>query len=419
MTTLQGVLAQVRERVDRYTGAPINEQETKAALIEPILRALGWDVEDIEEVRREYKPKSADNPVDYALLILRTPRLFLEAKGLGENLDDRKWANQIMGYAVVAGVQWVVLADGDAYRIYNSHAAVPVEEKLFRTVRISDANSRTAETLGLLSKERMTENWIDALWKAHFVDRQVRAAVQALFSSDPDAALVRLIARRIPALSHSEIKNSLGRVRIHLDFPVEPAAAPGPSAPPRRKVAAELSKLTTVPPEAGGPGEPTPWRDVSLQDLIAAGLIEPPSALEKTYKGHRFTARVEADGRVTFDGKTYESLSASAGMARLSIIGAPPGREYPQTNGWTFWRFKDEDGHIKPLDMLRQRYVATGGVACPDGQDRSSADWKARHGLPCSVRSGSGQVARRARLYGPRGQLTDRLAPCSPAARPR
>jgi predicted type IV restriction endonuclease len=64
MTTLEGVLAQVRERVDRYTGAPINEQETKAALIEPILRALGWDVEDIEEVRREYKPKRADNPVD-------------------------------------------------------------------------------------------------------------------------------------------------------------------------------------------------------------------------------------------------------------------------------------------------------------------------------------------------------------------
>jgi hypothetical protein len=83
MAVLDAVLGQVRQRVDRYRGSPIGEQNTKAALIEPVLRALGWDVEDIEEVQREYKPKSADNPVDYALLVLRTPRLFLEAKGLG------------------------------------------------------------------------------------------------------------------------------------------------------------------------------------------------------------------------------------------------------------------------------------------------------------------------------------------------
>jgi hypothetical protein len=99
---------------------------------------------------------------------------------------------------------------------------------------------------------------------------------------------------------------------------------------------------------------------VSLQDRTTAGLIKLPLAIEKTYKGHRFTARVETDGRVSFLGKTYASLSTSAGMARLSIIGAPPGREYPQTNGWIFWRFEDEDGQVKPLDVLRWRHVTSG-----------------------------------------------------------
>jgi hypothetical protein len=79
--------------------------------------------------------------------------------------------------------------------------------------------------------------------------------------------------------------------------------------------------------------------------------------LEKTYKGNRLTGRLEPDGRVTCLDKTFDSLSTSAGVARASIIGVPPGRKYPQTNGWTFWRFRDSDGRIKRLDVLRHRFV--------------------------------------------------------------
>jgi hypothetical protein len=117
MAALSEVLAHVGERIQRYRNSlPINEQNTKAALIDPVLRTLGWDIEDVEEVHREYKLKSADNPVDYALMILRNPRLFIEAKPLGDSLDDRRWASQIMGYASVAGVEWVVLTNGDGKR---------------------------------------------------------------------------------------------------------------------------------------------------------------------------------------------------------------------------------------------------------------------------------------------------------------
>ncbi|MET0236812.1 MAG: hypothetical protein ABW224_19340 [Kibdelosporangium sp.] len=48
---------------------------------------------------------------------MRTPRLFIEAKGLGENLDDPRWANQTISYAAVAGVEWVALTDGAEWRI--------------------------------------------------------------------------------------------------------------------------------------------------------------------------------------------------------------------------------------------------------------------------------------------------------------
>lgn len=367
MTALGQVLTQVRERALRYRDSPIGEQDTKAALIEPVLRALGWDVEDLEEVQREYKPKSADNPVDYALSILRTPRLFVEAKALGGNLDDRRWANQIMGYAAVAGVEWVVLTNGDEYRIYNSHATVPVDEKVFRTIRITDEESRVEELLGVLSKDRMKGNAIDMLWKAHFVDRRIRAALETLFTAEPDAALVRLLGRRVPSLSTSDIKAGLSRVRVRLDFPEE-AATDRPPAPASANRPSRMSesRRATPPssPQAQGkpPGEATPWRNVSVQDLIAVGLIKPPLHIEKTYKGHRATGRLEADGRVTYDRKAFDSLSVAAGVARATVIGAPPGRKYPQTNGWTFWRFKDADGQLKPVDCLRQRHFQSGSM---------------------------------------------------------
>ena len=228
MRSLEETLGQVRQRILRARSRrSVNEQNTKATLVEPILRALGWNPEDLEEVEREFKVKRRDKPVDYALLVLRTPRLFIEAKALGQNLDDRRWANQIMGYAAVAGVQWVVLTDGNEYRIFNSHATVAIDKKLFRKIRIVDEGSLVVETLGLLSKQQLTENRIDVLWKAYFVDRQVGSAIEELFA-EPGSSLVRLVRKQTGDLSPKEIRASLGRAELHLDFPIK--TMPGPTS---------------------------------------------------------------------------------------------------------------------------------------------------------------------------------------------
>jgi len=64
-------LAKVRDRISqiRERGDHLSEQDTKAILIEPVLAALGWRLDDIADVRREYRAKPQDNPVDYALLV--------------------------------------------------------------------------------------------------------------------------------------------------------------------------------------------------------------------------------------------------------------------------------------------------------------------------------------------------------------
>lgn len=353
VTDLGLVLDTVRKRIARHQRENIGEQDTKAALIVPVLRALGWDVEDLEDVKLEYRRRSSDNPVDYALFLLRSPRLFIEAKSLGSRIDDGKWAGQILAYATVAGVEWVALTDGNEWRIYNSHATVPVEQKLFRVVRIADPDDHAEQTLQLLAKSQMADHLIDVLWKSDFVDRQVRDALVGLFGPEPDPSLVRLVRARAPSLTPGEIRSSLGRLRTTFDFPVAhaPVAPAAPAVSMRTPAPAPVTVST-----AAKVGDGTPWRGVSLGQLIEEGLVRVPLDLEHRYKGAQLTARIEGPDRIVFAGQAYDSVSTAGGMARKSIVGSPPGRLYPQTNGWTFWEFRTGDGALRQLDDLRRQF---------------------------------------------------------------
>ena len=143
---LHETLTKVRARIVELSDHDdrIGEEETKAILIDPVLTALGWRVDELQDVRREYRAKSQDNPVDYALLAFGKPRLFVEAKALSSALD-RKSASQLLGYAAVVGVGWCLLTNGDEYRLYNSHASVDVDEKLLSR----SASSGSIRTSGL------------------------------------------------------------------------------------------------------------------------------------------------------------------------------------------------------------------------------------------------------------------------------
>ncbi len=362
---LQALAARVSELRDRIgralkRGESIGEEDTKRVFVNPLLQTLGWDIQDLDEVKNQYRHRSQDNPVDYALFMLRTPCLFVEAKPLNASLDDRKWTAQTIGYAATAGVEWCVLTNGDEYRLYNAHAPVDADEKLFRKVRLSDdtSDALTTETLDLLSKSKMEEKRLNVLWKAHFVDRRVKAVLEALIRNQ-DASLVRLLHKKTSGLTHGDIRHSLKRADAQVGFPMTPSSGQAPEAqgePTRRKVR---------PPRRGarkGSAEGKKERithDCALKDLLEAGLISPPFEIEATWRKQRFTAVVEKDGSVTFQGRAYRSLSVSGGMAR-NIASGPPkdGRPYYQTNGWTFWKYRDSrTGKLEVVDVLRQRYL--------------------------------------------------------------
>jgi hypothetical protein len=342
MAGLTETLEEVRKRIVLYQDKEMNEQNTKTALIDPVLRALGWEVGNLEEVSQEYKRKSQDKPVDYALLLLRTPKLFVEAKALGQDLDDRKWANQIMGYAAVAGVNWVVITNGNDYRIYNAAVAVPVEDKLFRSVRLTEESAAAEETLALLSKERIRDNDIEVLWNAHFVDRQVRTALEGLFSPESDPSLVRAVRKRVRDLSAKDIRASLARLHARFDFPVETEITP---VPPGKRRRTTPFRATTVSGKKKVVG-------VTLRDVIEAGLLKPPLKLTVRYKGQHLESELRRDGTVCFQGKEYKTCSTAADFARKTVTG-----HRMNTNGWVFWHYRDQEGKAVLLDTARQMFL--------------------------------------------------------------
>jgi hypothetical protein len=347
-------LHRVKERVDRYGSKGINEQDTKATLIQPVLRSLGWDVEDLEDVQREYKIRKQDKPVDFALFLLRTPCLFVEAKGLSQNLDDRKWANQIMGYAGVAGVGWVVLSDGNEYRLYNSHAKVPIDEKLFRSVKIADDPAVACETLALLSKERMNESEIDVLWNAHFVDRQLKSAISELFSPAPDPAVIRLLAKKVPNLSPKEVRASLQRASLIFDFPIKTGIDRLSSTSRKTR---PTSKPATGPIKKGRVTRK--FFDLGVKSsevvprLLRDGILRAGLEISADYRGETLVATITSDGQVKFRGAKYKSPSAAGAAAKAFVSG-----KFMATDGWSFWSYMDGNGANVPLSVAREHYLA-------------------------------------------------------------
>ena len=113
------ILFKIKRKLERLGNRSIGEVQTKESFINPLISALGWDITDFDEVKLEYKATKKDTPVDYALMDDRmNPKLFIEAKQLGLNLDDHKWIAQILVYCSMAGVKWALLTDGNHYRLY-------------------------------------------------------------------------------------------------------------------------------------------------------------------------------------------------------------------------------------------------------------------------------------------------------------
>ena len=134
---LVGCIELLQERIRSHGDAlRENETRTRMALIDPLLRALGWDVSDPKVVAPEYKV--GGGLADYALLRADgRPAATLEAKKLGETLSSHRM--QMLNYANASGIEYAGLTDGNHWELYSVFERGQLDDR--RKLEASIANT--------------------------------------------------------------------------------------------------------------------------------------------------------------------------------------------------------------------------------------------------------------------------------------
>jgi hypothetical protein len=208
----------LRAQLERHRKEGLKEYPTRTIFIDPLLGALGWDVRDPDEVELEH-PTVDGKSVDYAMKVNRKVVLHIEAKQLGDPLDDVKSITQVVGYAANDGIEWCVLTNGVRYKIYKASEKASAPDKLLFEVSIdpADSSGMTVEELARqfsrLSRESMAKGLLDQLGTEVFTTGKVRKVLDRLFAETP-TSFIRLIRKTMsdPSVSPSQIEQALRRI---------------------------------------------------------------------------------------------------------------------------------------------------------------------------------------------------------------
>ena len=172
------LVAALRERVtEQGVALRGNEALTRYALVDPLLRGLGWDTEDPAQVVPEYGiPSSPARSADYALFIDsasaggKAPAVIVEAKKLGTPLLDA--AQQAVNYCTVDGFEYFVVTDGDDWQLFETLRRGNLDAK--RIMRFRLLSDPTAD----VCRKAL------ALWRQGFEDGAVGVAPPVLVEVD-------------------------------------------------------------------------------------------------------------------------------------------------------------------------------------------------------------------------------------------
>lgn len=217
-----------------------DEARVKQAIILPILRGLGWDTDNPDEVWPEYSVK--ERWVDYALLTGTTAKVFIEAKKGGEPLERHD--SQLLDYACKHdGVEIAALTNGVTWWFYLPLRAGSWEQRKFDTVDLDkQAKGDIAQKLvNFLSKENVRSGQAVQNAEVFYEKRQIAAILPEAWNqlvSEPEDLIVDLLVEKTKELCGAEtdkitverfLAAHLQNIKItSLLAPVEPVPIPEP-----------------------------------------------------------------------------------------------------------------------------------------------------------------------------------------------
>ena len=135
-------VAMLKQRIEiRGDYLARNEVPTRQMLIDPVLRALGWDFEDTERVSLEHP--SGRGRMDYGLFLRNRIQVAVEAKRFSDALTDEA-KEQAYGYAVRSGATYAVVTNGDRWEMFDTFRHWSRNESQVSETEISSCETEIA-----------------------------------------------------------------------------------------------------------------------------------------------------------------------------------------------------------------------------------------------------------------------------------
>jgi hypothetical protein len=258
MNTLSEVLAQVIEKMKRLRSYyEQNEMAVREQIINPILRSLGWNPENPEEVRPNVSTQ--EGVPDYSLIKNEKTMLFLEAKKLGVDVEQRDVMAQLARYSFGEGTEYGILTNGAVWILIRSfEVGKTLTERIVWKVdleneeppsvarKISTISRSNAEQIQVLVRkaEILNEIWQSLLDEPEDMIKAVIPLVKSTIAQGyptyqfQDTEIEDLLRERIQA-----IVTPSPEAAIPSGTDAEPVAWPKGESPQKMKLAGEVFEL--------------------------------------------------------------------------------------------------------------------------------------------------------------------------------
>lgn len=199
LESLHSLVETLKKRIQDH-GAALRASEalTRYALIDPLLRELGWDTADPSLVMPELKLGNTNVRADYALLRNGNPEdpvMIVEAKSLNSDLSTA--AQQSINYAMQTKTEYFAVTDGQCWEIYDLYKRAAIGEK--RVIEFDMGNQPAAE----ICLQAL------ALWQPSLETGSAVAGHAPLIQSEPKP----IVPRAKPPTSEEDVWHPLSQLK--------------------------------------------------------------------------------------------------------------------------------------------------------------------------------------------------------------
>lgn len=175
----------------------MDEANTKAKIIQPLIDYLGWDINSSVELEYPLQIGSRSSKVDYALLIENTPLVFVEAKGADMEIKKRD-KGQLRSYMRQKGVNWGILTNGKRFIFLKRKKGVERPKEVELGDYTLEDLRKNIKTLEIFSKEKIENGESEKI--AERIEK-IQESVEELENKKEE------ISRKIQKSLSNEIKN--------------------------------------------------------------------------------------------------------------------------------------------------------------------------------------------------------------------